>query len=221
MLKKNLKLLLILVAFSTINQINCHALEPKIEYVNSFENTNHPQIAYWFFQPNMMTEKNWKSKIDTLAQYSKFTDVFVTARNRVDFYDVQKMHPILSKVVEYAHQKGLKLGLQLFQDQNDIKIENTDRLIQEGEIVLDNNGNGTYRVIPKSGRYVNYYIKSELFKIYAFKKTAEGFYDTSTLTEITIKAKVEKLYKNELSISVDAGVNLNGFYGIHTYSTLL
>jgi len=111
--------------------------------------------------------------------------------------------------------------LQLFQDQNDIKIENTDRLIQEGEIVLDNNGNGTYRVIPKSGRYVNYYIKSELFKIYAFKKTAEGFYDTSTLTEITIKAKVEKLYKNELSISVDAGVNLNGFYGIHTYSTLL
>jgi len=44
----------------------------KVDYVNSFDNVNHPQVAYWFFAANMMPEEVYKRKIDSFAKYSNF-----------------------------------------------------------------------------------------------------------------------------------------------------
>jgi len=42
----------------------------------------------------MLSEAAYKSKIDSLAAYSKYTLIFLTARNNVDFFEPEKMKPI-------------------------------------------------------------------------------------------------------------------------------
>ena len=165
-----------------------NAQQVNLKYVDAFENVNHPQVAYWFFAANMVPEATYKAKIDSFAKYCKYTLIFLTARDGCDFHDTKTMHPIFQKLVSYAHAKGLKIGLQIWKDSKGTLIENTDRLIQDGELLLDENGKGNYWVNAKGARDTNTVTKSELFKIYAFKKTGDGFYDLATLKDITKNA---------------------------------
>jgi hypothetical protein len=178
------KLYFFFLAF-TLTQCTSFAQEVKVKYIPSFDNINHPSVAYWFFAANMMSEDRYKSKIDSFARFSKYSLIFLTARDGVDFYDFKTMHPVFQKLVAYAHQKGLKIGLQIWKNDANTKIENTDRLIQEGELVLDENGKAEYKTEAKHARDMENLIKSELYKIYAFKKTADGIYDASSLKEIS------------------------------------
>jgi hypothetical protein len=50
------------------------------------------------------------------------------------------MHPVFKKLVAYAHEKGLKIGLQIWKSDSETLLKNTERLIQEGEVVFDQNG---------------------------------------------------------------------------------
>ncbi|MCW3091680.1 MAG: hypothetical protein JWP81_2749 [Ferruginibacter sp.] len=186
-----------------------NAQEIKTTYVRSFGNSNHPQVAYWFFATNMMEDKAWKDKIDSLAAFSKYTLIFLTDRG-ADFYDTKTMHPIFKKLVAYAHQKGLKIALQVWKSDVGILLENTDRLMQEGEVQLDENGAGQYTVKANGARDMDGLIKSELFKIYAFKKTSEGFYDSATLREITPGVKTVNS-KEQVSLTINTGSKLKGY----------
>ena len=161
---KNLKWILLLC----VSSLSLHAQQASVKYVNSFDNTNHPQVAYWFFAANMMPEERYKGKIDSFVKYSKYTLVFLTERDGCNFHDTKTMHPVFQKLVAYAHQKGLKIGLQIWKNSVGTLIENTDRLIQDGEVVLDENGSASYSVRAKGARDTNSVIKSELRKIYAF-----------------------------------------------------
>lgn len=186
------------------------AQQVKTTYVDVFENTNHPQVAYWFFAANMMPEKRYKEKIDSFAKYSKYTLIFLTERNGCNFYDIKTMHPVFQKLVAYAHSKGLKIGLQIWKRDYETSIENSDRLIQEGEQVLDKNGSAKYAVKAMGAREMNILLKSELFKVYAFRKTAAGFYDPATLKDITASAK-SAASLNEVNVSISAGSRYAGY----------
>ena len=203
---KNLKWILLLC----VSSLSLHAQQASVKYVNSFDNTNHPQVAYWFFAANMMPEERYKGKIDSFVKYSKYTLVFLTERDGCNFHDTKTMHPVFQKLVAYAHQKGLKIGLQIWKNSVGTLIENTDRLIQDGEMILDDNGAASYSVRAKGARDTNSVIKSELRKIYAFKKTSDGFYDPSTLKEITGTAKVGS-DAHTVNVSINAGSLLKGY----------
>lgn len=182
----------------------------KTSYVDAFQNSNHPQVAYWFFAANMLPEERYKGKIDSFVKYSKYTLVFLTERDGCNFHDIQTMHPVFEKLVAYAHQKGLKIGLQIWKNNKGTLIENTDRLIQDGEVTLDDNGKAGYTVRARGARDTNSVIKSELFKIYAFKKTSDGFYDPATLHEITGSA-MSNGDIHSVSVNINAGVAFKGY----------
>jgi len=203
------KLYFFFLAF-TLTQCTSFAQEVKVKYIPSFDNINHPSVAYWFFAANMMSEERYKGKIDSFARFSKYNLIFLTARDGVDFYDFKTMHPVFQKLVAYAHQKGLKIGLQIWKNDANTKIENTDRLMQEGELVLDENGKAEYKTEAKHARDMENLIKSELYKIYAFKKTADGIYDASSLKEISNLATATNT-KTEVSIKINAGAALKGY----------
>ena len=203
------KTFILLFSLVVLVQMALSAQEIKTIYVKSFNNTNHPQVAYWFFSDNMMEDRAWKNKIDSMAAFSKYTLIFLTDRG-ADFYDIKKMHPVFKRLVAYAHQKGLKIGLQLWKSDVGTLMENTDRLIQEGEVKLDENGAAQYAVKAKGAREMETLIKSELFKIYAFKKTGEGFYDPASLQEITTSAKAIN-GKDAVSVNINAGSKLKGY----------
>ncbi len=204
------RMFLFLIFFVSLQHTIIYAQEVKVNYVNEFSNVNHPEVAYWFFASNMMQEEVYKRKIDSFAQYSKYTLIFLTQRNGCDFYDVKTMHPIFEKLVAYAHQKGLKIGLQIWKDNRGTLIQNTDRLIQEGEILLDSNGKARYGVKAKGARNMNDILKSELFKIYAFKKIAAGVYDSSTLKDIT-KLATSQSGVDSVTVSINAGSKFKGY----------
>lgn len=146
--------------------------KPAITYVSSFQNVTHPEVAYWFFSKDMLEPKRYREKIDSLSQFSKYTLIFLTARNGVNFYDAPAMHPIFQDVVAYAHNKGLQIGLQLWDKRRTVALENTERIMQEGEVVLDATGGGTYTTTAKHVRDKKQLLRSELFRVYAFKKNS-------------------------------------------------
>jgi len=198
------------IFFITMLPCILYAQKQDVRYINAFQNSNHPQVAYWFFTSGMMPEKNYKDKIDSLVKFSKYTLIFLTQRDGCDFYDTKTMHPVFQRLVAYAHQKGLKIGLQIWKSDKGTLMENTDRLMQEGEVQLDDNGNAQYTVKAKGARNMNTLLKSELFTIYAFKKTADGFYDPATLKEITSLAKTQA-GPDTVAVSIHAGHGLKGY----------
>lgn len=204
------KIILLGLSFCVLLFSMGYSQQPKISYVNSFENSNHPQVAYWFFAANMMPEERYKAKIDSFAKYSKYTLIFLTERNGCNFYDTKTMHPVFQKLVAYAHQKGLQIGLQIWKRDYETTLENSDRLIQEGEKLLDKDGMARYDVKAMGAREMNTILKSDLFKVYAFKKTADGFYDPATLKDITSSAKSSATL-NEVNVSIDAGNHYAGY----------
>lgn len=203
----------ILLLFSIITSLSGGIIcgqSVKTNYITAFENVNHPQVAYWFFSPSMMDPQVYKGKIDSFVAYSKYTLVFLTARGACDFDDAKTMHPVFEALVKYAHKKGLKIGLQIWKPEKGTIEENTDRLIQEGETGLDNEGRSDYHVVAKGARNMNELFKSELFKIYAFRKTADGFYDPATLKDITSLVQ-SHADTNTVSVSINAGPALKGY----------
>lgn len=183
----------------------------NIHQVAAFDAVNHPHVAYWFFSKDMLDAKRNEEKIDSLAELSKYTLIFLTSRNGVNFYETEKMHPIFERLVKYAHQKGLKIGLQLWDKKYKVPVENTERMILEGEIVLDENGAGAYSAKAKYVRDTKAILKSELFKVYAFRKTGTGFYDPKSLKDITAQCVSTSNTKETVDLKIDAGKNLKGY----------
>jgi len=210
-MKKNIaiQLLALSLVVGSTSQLRAQ-LKTSVKYVSSFENLNHPQVAYWFFSKDMLNPERYQGKIDSLSKFSKYNLIFLTARNGVDFYDTPKMHPIFEQLVKYAHSKGIKIGLQLWERRYKVPVEATERMMQEGEITLDDNGAGTYSVKAKGVRDFRSILKSELFKVYAFKKAGDGFYVTGTLTDITAQC-TPKEGKETVEVAVNADKKLKGY----------
>jgi hypothetical protein len=183
----------------------------NIHQISAFDAINHPHVAYWFFSKDMLNPERNEAKIDSLSSFSKYTLIFITARNGVNFYETEKMHPVFERLVKYAHQKGLKIGLQLWDKKHKVPIENTERMIIEGEIVLDENGTGLYSAKSKFVRDTKAILKSELFKVFAFRKTGNGFYDAKSLMDITAQCTSASTNKEIVDIKIDAGKKMKGY----------
>lgn len=202
--------LFLFVSFFVFTQRVLAETKTSIHQIEAFEAVNHPQVAYWFFSKDMLDAKRYEEKIDSLCRDSKYTLIFLTARNGVNFYETEKMHPVFENLVKYAHQKGLKIGLQLWDKKYKVAIENTERMMLEGEILLDETGKGTYSAKAKYVRDARSILKSELFKVYAFKKSASGFYEPKSLIDITAKCtKTES--KETVELKIDEGSKLKGY----------
>ena len=183
----------------------------KIVYVPQFENENHPEIGYWFITPTMINEENKiEAHVDSIAKNCKYTLLFLTAREGASFYDFPLLHSFFQKLVVEAHKKGLKVGLQLWGNYKDTSIEGSQRMIVDNEVVLDLTGHAKFIAKAKYIRFPDRLLKSDLFKVYAFKKTSDGFYDPSTLQEITPKCKSVLPNKETVEIEINGGASVKG-----------
>ena len=206
------KLLSIFLISTLVNNAIAQKPSTNIQYVSSFSNTNHPQIAYWFFNYDMLNETAWKRKIDSLVSTSKYTFIFLTARNNVDFFDPEKMKPIFSNLVEYAHKKGLQIGLQLWGTQKNTSEAACERSVVENEAILNENGtaslyNKAKHIRAQSGKP----FKSALLKAYLFKKTANGFYGPGSLIDITEQCNITATTDSSVSLQINQEKKFAGY----------
>lgn len=189
------------------------ALAPgqNIRYVSKFPNENHPRIGYWFFTPTLINdEKKALANIDSIAAKCNYTMLFLTSREGADFYDFKLLHPVFSKLVAEGHKKGLKLGLQLWGNYKNKTIAGSQRMIIENELLLDQSGHASFTAKAKYIRFPDRLLKSDLFKVYAFRKTGEGFYDPATLQDITNRCTTALPSKDTVQVTINGGSSLKG-----------
>ncbi|MEI7423825.1 MAG: hypothetical protein WCK18_17105 [Prolixibacteraceae bacterium] len=197
-------LLILIISLSGKAQKNT-----SVEYVNEFKNSNHPQIAYWFLTPGILENGQYLKDLDNMMERNPFDLIYLDARNGASFSDVGKMHPILEKIVNKAHERNIKVGYRTqVEIKNPVPDEVAERFIAGVETKLDRNGNGSCELNAKFVRSRSSY-KKELFKVWAFKKTSNGFYDPSTLREIP--AGDFTIKDENILVSIKAGKQFSGY----------
>jgi len=182
-----------------------------VDYVSGFTNSNHPEICYWFFSKDQIQNENYLAMVDQLVDKGLYTMAFITARNGVDFYNTETMHPVFARLVEHAHQRGLKIGLQLWPRQGPtLPLEDCERLIVEGEVTLDANGAASYTAQARGARAPAQAVKSELLRAFAFQRKGDGFYDPTTLQDITAQCLVCRTNESTVQVEIKAGPAIKG-----------
>jgi hypothetical protein len=182
----------------------------NIQYVERFNNENHPEIGYWFISPDLLQNDEYLKSLDTIAKECPYTLLFLTARDGATFYDYDLMHPVFKAIVAKAHQYGLKVGLQLWGNYKDKNVEGSQRMIVGEEITLDQSGQATYTAKAKFVRFPDRLLKTDLFKVYAFKKTSDGFYDPATLKDITKQCETVLPDKSTVQVKINGGASAKG-----------
>lgn len=202
---------LLLILFIPMLWCSTHA-QTNIRYIQSFDNVRYPQIAYWFFNKDMLAQQNYRNKIDSLAAYSKYTLIFLTARNGVDFFEPEKMKPILADLVRYAHQKNLKIGLQLWGTPKNTSEAASERAITENETTIDENGVARIyakakHVRAQSGKP----FKTDILRVYLFKKTGTDTYTPGSCKDITAQCTAQNNTDSSVEIVVNQPSALKGY----------
>ncbi len=189
----------------------------------------HPQLVYWFWHPDTLSNDQYLRDVENMAANSSFTMAIATSRENidppgmgVDFYDFKKMHEPLAQTVRAAHRKNLKIGLQLWEfwaltrindpvtkARPQLPIEQSLALVTEGEIVLDAHGRAEYSVTSTEGRDRDAF-HSEVLKTWAFQKTGEGYYVEDSLADITASVKTVKADAGSITLSINAPAQLAG-----------
>ena len=177
--------------------------------------SRHPKINYWFWDEKTITDKQYLRDIDVLTEHSTFDFVFLTQRGNFSFWD-PKLKPIFQEVVEHAHAKGIKIGVQFWQkglfDKSDVTVSDAAAVVTEYEEIL-----GKEKLIvhaqSKNVRFTDVAepLESELLFAGAFKKTGNGFYEEGSFIDITKDAKVEYMDEPEkLNVTIDR-TDLEGY----------
>ena len=80
----------------------------------------------------------------------------------------------------------------------------------ENEVSLDQSGNATFAAKAKYIRFPDRLLHSDLFRVYAFKKTSEGCYDPSTLKDITGLCESVSPDKETVLVTIKGGESVKG-----------
>ncbi|MDR1381473.1 MAG: hypothetical protein LBJ47_08355 [Tannerella sp.] len=199
-------------ALFLLTALTAYSQKQEVVFVNSFDNNRHPQILYWFWDEGTIAGKQYLKDIDRMAADSPFDLVMLTSRfkDNMGFWRTEDLKPHLADAVRHAHEKGLKIALQLWPMNrvpelmiSDYPIETKDAesLVNESELTLDAAGRGRTVNMPKTVR-MNRIIRSELVSVWLFRKTSDGFYDPSTLTEAE-KEWVITAVNDDFSVTVN------------------
>ena len=160
---------------------------------NKSHNTRHPQLLYWFWDDATIKDGQYLKDIDKIAEKSPFDMLMITSRfaDGQGFWRTDRLKPHLKEAVRHAHEKGIKVVLQLWPMNRVRELEigdypiatkDAEALITEKEYTLDADGKASTQLLSTSADR-NRIIHAELLKIWLFKKTSEGFYDPETLVE--------------------------------------
>lgn len=204
---KNFISICLVFVFISVPRLVFSQQNTKVAYISEFKNTNHPQVAYWFLTPEILENGRYLDDLDNIMKTSPFDFIFLDARNGASFGNPGKMHPVLENIVSRAHQHNIKIGFRTQVRADNLPEQATERFIAEEEIKLDHSGRGSCTLNADFVRSHSSYRK-EVFKVYAFKKTADGFYNPETLKEIPDYDS--RVSGETIKVSINAGKDFSG-----------
>jgi hypothetical protein len=193
----------------------------EVHYTEEFPNVNHPQILIWFWDDNIITNQQYRKDIDKIAAESPFDLIYLTSRfldQKNGFWNTPRLQPYLADAVDYARQKGLKIGIQLYPGFSD-RTEDSESLIAESECILDAQGRGKVKNLTISARS-NHAFDTGLTKVWLFQKTGDGLYKESSLKEAPpewFSVKTNDDFSVEVSVAAPAAYSAYTAYVITTH----
>ena len=191
-----------------------------VEMVAEMPPARHPQLVYWFWQKNTLTNGQYLRDVGHMAKDSPFTFTFLTDRG-ANFYDFDGLHGIFAQTVAKAHANGLKVGLQLWpfwtRGYNEhaagyasLTANQALAFVTEGERVLDEHAHADYTVGGQETGDSKVFHR-EVLKAFAFRKTADGFYEPGSLVELdAATVKTANAGDGGVTVTIDAPAGLAG-----------
>jgi hypothetical protein len=188
-------------------------LNVKIHYEDPIRNEHYPELVYWFVTPETLASTRYTQDIQHIAHDTEFDFPFLTARNGVDFFTQPAAHDAVAGIVRAGHRNGLRIGatfaLQSIDSTRKFPFDDEQTVVADAEGTLDANGRG---VIESSVRLRSLApLKTELLRVFVFRKTAEGEYDPATLANVTAQAKSNAPQPGDLSVTLDLGAKNAGY----------
>jgi len=223
--------------------LNASAATPahvSISFEQTIADSRYPELVYWFITPETFVPGRVAQDIHHIANDTPFTFAFLTERNGVlllknpqpngyvppscpkwppwctPFPGNTGSHTLTAEIVKDAHRNGLKIGLTfdwLVVDTTQLIPLNDDQtVISSAESSLDAQGRATVTAGSKM-RFTGPE-KSDLLRVYVFRKTDAGEYDPATLEDVTAKAhgvaRVRDSTTGLMDVSVDLGPKYAG-----------
>jgi hypothetical protein len=198
----------------------------QVQHVERMPNTANPELLYWFINPKELADQNDLHDLDQVAADGTFDFVFLTGRNGADFYDYPKMRPVFQELVARAHAKGIKVGLQLWAKGTGMAPDQMQGIVSEQEVTLDAQGRAAcvghmrgvrmskpveYQAEPGDAHPQTAAVRSELLRVYAFRKAGDGTFVPGSVVELTGKTTSTSPDKASVSVQIDGGAALAGY----------
>ena len=211
-----------------------------IKYEQPINDVHYPELVYWFVTPETFAPGQVGRDIQHIARDTPFTFLFLTERRGAvlfthpqsdgfvppscpqwppwctPFSGSSNAHQLVSDIVRNAHREDLKVGITfdwlLVDTRQHIPIDEEQTVISSAQATLDVNGRATMTAGSKM-RFAPP-VKSEILRVYVFRKTTDGEYDPATLENVTSKvhavARVADPTTGLMDISVDLGPKYAG-----------
>jgi hypothetical protein len=218
----------------------------SITFEQPIRDTNYPELVYWFITPETFAPGRVAQDIHHIANDTAFTFPFLTERNGVVLFEHPRpdgfippscpkwpqwcspfegnaqSHALVAEIVRNAHQNRLRIGLtfdlQLVDTRRRIPFDDAQTVISSAEATLD--GHGCTTLTAGSKMRFAPPEKSELLRVYVFRKTAEGEYDPATLEDVTANAKGTSRLADSMTGLMDISIDLGPKYAGETVFAL-
>jgi hypothetical protein len=200
-------------AIATIAQSQPKSLNVKIQYEDPIRNQHYPELLYWFVTPETLSPQRYTKDIQHISRDTAFDFPFLTARNGVNFFDDPAAHDAVAGIVREGHRNGLRIGATFeLQDVDSFRkfaFDDEQTAVSDAEGLLDAGGRGVVESTVKLRSRPP--LKTELLRVYVFRKTGEGEYDPATFTDVTAQAKATAPQPGAISVAIDLGPQYAGY----------
>ena len=232
----------ILLLASSLSLETLAQVPVSVTYEQTIRDANYPELVYWFITPETFAPGRVAQDIHHIANDTPFTFPFLTQRKGVLLLKYPEpngfvapscpkwpdwctplsvnagSHALMAEIVKDAHRNGLKIGLTFDLQAGDsiglIPLNEDQTVISSAEAGLDAQGRATVTAGSKM-RFAPPE-KSELLRVYVFRKTSAGEYDPATLEDVTAKARAVARLGNPTTGLMDITVDLGPKYAGET-----
>lgn len=185
----------------------------KVNHVGQMPPGRNPELLYWFLAPDELEPVEYTKQIALVKNSGAFNFLFLTGRGSTNFYDFSRMHPIFVDLVAKAHAQGLKVGLQLWGRERDVPLDQVQGMVVENEVTVDAAGKFTLEASSRGVRMspaskdrpahpLYEAVRSEVLRVYAFKKLGDAEYAPGYLLDITELVKVSTPSADRVNITL-------------------
>ena len=191
------------------------AQQPKVSvsYEQQIANANFPELMYWFVTPETLDPQRYEHDIQHISHDTLFGTPFLTERNGVDFAESPAAHAAIAGIVRDGHAAGLHIGATLSPGTNDGRtthpLDDDQTVVSEAEKTLDPEGRAVLE--PGDALRLARPVKTELLRVFVFRKTLPAEYDPATFEDVTAKATATSSTPGAIAISVDLGPKYAGY----------